>query len=78
MIMNSLDMMIQTTPTQATNHWEKGQGERQEVAKEPRRLLCTPFRMPMYGGAASAATMQVILDSGASHNVIPKEWVKDM
>ena len=31
-----------------------------------------------YGGAASAATMQVILDSGASHNVIPKEWVKNM
>ena len=31
-----------------------------------------------YGGAASAATMQLILDSGASHNVIPKEWVQDM
>ena len=29
-----------------------------------------------YGGAASAATMQVILDSGASHNVMPKEWVQ--
>ena len=31
-----------------------------------------------YNGAASAATMQVILDSGASHNVIPKEWVKNV
>ena len=31
-----------------------------------------------YGGAASAATIQVILDSGASHNVIPKEWVKNI
>ena len=31
-----------------------------------------------YGGAASAATMQLILDSGASHNVIPKKWVQDM
>ena len=31
-----------------------------------------------YGGAASAATMQVILGSGASHNVIPKEWVKNI
>ena len=58
--------MIPTTPTQATDHWEKGQGDPQEVAKEPRRL----FRI---GGHH-----QVILDSGASHNVIPKECVKNM
>ena len=30
------------------------------------------------GGAASEATMEVILDSGASHNVVPKEWVKHL
>ena len=30
------------------------------------------------GGAASEATMEVIPDSGASHNVVPKEWVKHL
>ena len=30
------------------------------------------------GGTASEATMEVILDSGASHNVVPKEWVKHL
>ena len=34
-------------PTQATDHWERGQGAHLGVAKVPRRLLCTPFRMPM-------------------------------
>ncbi|CAE7251708.1 unnamed protein product [Symbiodinium sp. CCMP2592] len=33
---------------------------------------------PGFGGAASATTIQVILDSGASHNVIPQEWVKHL
>ncbi|CAE6933232.1 RE2 [Symbiodinium sp. CCMP2592] len=37
-----------------------------------------PTRWWGFGGAASATTIQVILDSGASHNVIPQEWVKHL
>ncbi|CAE7420072.1 RE2, partial [Symbiodinium sp. CCMP2592] len=70
-----------STPPAGHESRKKKKGEEEEELVE--MIFTFPEAVvysfePGFGGAASATTTQVILDSGASHNVIPQEWVKHL